>query len=178
MKMPWRRPSVPTGVRSVLGLRTGERVLATARSGEADFVVATTVSLCLVEARNAVGATDYSMAWRVRWDQIDKARWDPPLMNIELRSVLDEVGTDTVQVHVDQVSQLPAVVRDRVNDSILASEEIAVSDGSVRVIARRNSDTGEAVWRVVFGPGVDSQDPEVRREAEEGLAALRSRLGV
>lgn len=178
MRMPWRRPSVPVGVREALHTKPEERVLTTAKSGDEDFVVATTVSLYLVVAQSSPTDGSFSIAWRIRWDQIDKARWEPPHLMMQLQSPLVDGGTDSVEVLVDQVSDLPATVRDRVNSSIIASEEIPVLSGSARVVARRNSDTGEAVWRVIFGPGIDSQDPEVRQTVEEGLAAIRSRLGV
>ncbi len=180
MRIPWRRESVPPGVRAALPLVSGDRVLATANSGQSAYLVATSAALCLVTSNPESKVNPFLLTWRIRWDQIDNARWDAP----DLTLIVSVAGSDEtdgprqVVVEVDKTANLPAVVRDRVNESILASEMIPVEGGSVRAVARRHSETNETIWRVTTAAGTNLDDPDVRKQAEAGLAVLRSRLGV
>ena len=123
---------------------------------------------------------DYQVDWRVRWDQIDLAKWNPPLLKMDIRApdALTGPPTEHIDVVIDQATELPAVVRDRVDQSFVVNEEIPVGDGVARVVARTHSDTGETSWRVIMGPDLDPQDEVARAEAAAGLAQLRSKLGV
>jgi hypothetical protein len=179
VRTPWRRKRVPAGVREAIELIPGEQVLAVARSGQAAYLVATSSALVLVTTNTESEVDEFMPVWRVRWDQIDNARWSAPDLIMTTRvDDLDEGGLREIRTEVETGAELPAVVHDRVNDSILASEQIPVQGGSIRAVARRHGESGETIWRVIIGKGIDMNSPEVRRQAEEGLAVLRSRLGV
>lgn len=180
MRIPWRRELVPEDVRAAVALQPGERVLAAAPGGDQAFLVASDRALYVVPAvpgpdESAPG--ERGPARRIRWDLIDRARWEPPLLLLELRA--DETApVRAEQLAVDQTGDLPAVVRDRVTNSILVNSRIDVAGGHARVVARRNTDTNLLQWRIVTSPGVDPQDPLVQQAARRELDDLRSRLGV
>lgn len=178
MKRPWGKPKVPRGVRGAVDLIGDERVYLTASSHEGSYVVASSSAIYLV-----VPSEDeevFEVEWRIRWDQIDLAKWNPPLLTMQIRASDVATGptTEQIEVVIDQATEVPAVVRDRVDQSFVVNEEIPVGDGTARVVARTHSDTGDTSWRVIMGPGVDAQDEAARAEAAAGLEQLRSRLGV
>ena len=180
MRTPWRRQRVPSGVREATDILPGERVLATARSRESAYLVATSAALSLVTPNPSSDDDSFLLAWRIRWDQIDNARWEAPDLTMTVRGdgLAEADAPRQIRTEVDKIADLPAVVRDRVSESILVSEQIPVEGGSVRAVARRHSATGETTWRITTGTGINLNDPGVREQAEEGLAVLRSRLGV
>lgn len=180
MRFPWRRRRVPAGVLEAVDLRPGERVLAMAQSDHSALLVATSTALVRVAPGSDSAGETYSLDWRFRWDQIDNARWEAPDLSLKVRLGEPAVAVDPqhIRTEVDKTADLPAVVRDRVSESIIASEQIPVEGGSVLAVARRHSETTETIWRVTMGPGVDVDDPEIIKQAEQGLAALRSRWGV
>lgn len=168
MRLKWRRERVPDEVKQAVHLQRGEQMLSVCVSEPAGYLAASDRALYRVEPPSVE---------RVRWDQVDLAVWEPPLLHLRVRD--DDSGSVTGREWgADQTGDLPAVVRERVTGSILANSQVPVAGGSARVIARRHSDTGSVEWRVVFGSGVDAQDPAVRAAADAELADLRSRLGV
>ena len=72
MRLPWRRPAVPAGVKASVDLGDDERVISIALSGEAAYVVATTFALYLLVPQE--DPDQYGVSLRIRWDEIDKAR--------------------------------------------------------------------------------------------------------
>jgi hypothetical protein len=178
MKIPWRKPKAPSGVRAAVTLVGDERVYISAPSHEGQYVVASSAALYLVQPTQTEG--QYAVDWRVRWDQIDLAKWQPPLLKMQVRApgVTSGPATELINVMIDQATELPAVVRDRVDQSFVVNEEIPVGEGTARVVARTHSDSGQTIWRVIMGAGVDPEDDFARLEAAAGLAQLRSKLGV
>jgi len=166
MRIPWRRDTVPADVKQALVLKPGERVLSVCHSEDTAYLVATDRALHLVDPPEQV---------RWRWDEIDRATWQPPLLELQLQV---EGGFSQRVVPVDAQGELPAVVRDRVTNSIIVNSRVVVPGGQVRVVARRNSDTGILEWRIVPGPGVDPTDPAVRALTDLELTRLRGQLGV
>jgi hypothetical protein len=71
------------------------------------------------------------------------------------------------------------VVRERVNASIVVQHHAAlVGDAGARLVARRIPGSTDLRWSVVFDPGLDPSDPDLRARADEALTALRSALGI
>lgn len=167
MKLRWRRERVPDEVKQAIAMERGEQMLSVCASDGETYLAASDRALYRVDPPEVE---------RLRWDTVDRAVWEPPHLHLRVR---DDNGTVTSRVwQADQTGDLPAVVRERVTGSILVNSQVEVRGGTARVLARRNSDTGAVEWRVVFGAGVDPQDPLVRSTAEAELADLRSRLGV
>lgn len=158
---------MPAEVKRTLTLQPGERVLGVCHSEGTTHLVATDRGLYVVDPPDLT---------RWRWDEIDQVAWQPPLLELEVRT--DAGATGRCVMPVDTQGDLPAVVRDRVTNSIIVNSRVAVPGGHVRVVARRQSDTGRIEWRVVPSPRVDPTDAGVRAQADAELARLRAQLGV
>lgn len=136
-------------------LLPAERVLQWAPS-DGGWVVASTVGL------------RWPAAYRlVRWDQIDHVSYAAAAMVLQ---------PGRVRLQFDDVRRLPEVVRDRVNASIAFDRhlQLAPAGRGVRVVARRQSDTGELRWETTYDVGLDPTDPAVEQRAAAAVAEVRS----
>ena len=170
-----RREKVPDDIKAAIDLAATERVIAAARRDDQSHVVATDRALYLVST--TLDNESAEVTARLRWDLIDKATWEPPLLALNVRDSPDSEVV-SVLVAIDTDAELPAVVRECVTNSIVVNSRIEVPGGSARVVARRNPDDGILSWRVVLSEGVSPNDPTVRAAADQELAELRSTLGV
>lgn len=160
--MRWRSgDKLPDDARAALGLEPGERPLAAARQGDGGWVAAT--------ERALVGP-----GWRIEWTDVGHAQW----LDEESVLLLDPVpGTfPPRRVPLDDPGRLPETVRERVMASIVVSRRVAVPGGWVRVVGRRGA-SDLLAWQVVPEPGVDGEDPDVRRVVDATVAQLSSELG-
>lgn len=172
IRLPGLPPRLPRWVPDRLGIPAGERVISWGCGPGADvtevtYVVATTRALYV-----------QSTSERLPWHRISKATWDDPVLDLV---VLDEGGhpAGLRRLRVDDAKDLPAAVRDRVTDSVVVSERVDLGGSRAAVMAaRRDSDTGDIRWSVVFDAGLDARDPELREAADEALGRLRGSLGI
>ena len=149
--MRFSRPARPAkGALVELGVPKSEKVLATAtESGSAQLVaVATNRALYL----KATGE-------RIRWDNVAKAVWDEPMMNLTLVAD-DGQGNGGRIIELGRATDLPAAIHDRVTASVIVSE------------------SGQITWSVVFETGLDPKDPALITRAAAELAQLRESLGI
>ena len=91
--------------------------------------------------------------------------------------------TRQVRLRFSAPGNVPAVVKERVQWTVVASQSVELThpsgrSGSAMLNARRSPATGEVRWAVVFGQGIDAADPAWRAAADAVLADLRSQLGV
>lgn len=168
MRFRFGRPRVPDEVRAAIALHPAERVLSATHSAGDTYLVASNRALYVVTPPQAT---------RLRWDLVDLAVWEPPALALRVRPD-EQSPPESRSYPVDRTGDLPAVVRDRVENSIIVNSRVDVTGGHARVVARRHADTGVLRWRVVFGEGVDPTDPQVQAAAAAELADLRARLGV
>lgn len=146
----------------------GERVLAWAPSG-ASSVVATDGALVL-----PAGADPE----RVPWDLVLRVSWEPDGF-VLVSQERPGARAETRQVPVPDLGSLPAVVKERVNASIVVARQVSLDgERGARIVARRTPGSSELRWSVVFDAGLDPSDPALRAAADEALAALRGSLGV
>lgn len=159
MRSPFRRR--PAEV-DAAAREPGERVLAWGRSGDA-VVVATDRALVLADGE------------RLPWATIDRASWQPPVLDL----ALNPGGRVGRRITLDEAGELPATVRALVTDSVLVSEYVELAPGQgVRLVARRPTGDGPTPWTVVFDEGLDSSDPTLRAQAAQALERLRASLGI
>lgn len=142
-------------------LEPGERVLVYARTPDGGYVVATDRALRMPGRRP------------LPWYRIDRALWDQAGLSVhatdggEWRLALPDPG------------RLPEAVRERVTSSILVNRHVRLGDrGGVRLVARRVPGRDEALWELVFDPGLDGSDPGLRAAADQVLEELRRNLGI
>jgi hypothetical protein len=165
----------PERVRSVV-TDPDERVLAWgALAREGGWLVATSRGLCTVAA-DATAADDV-----LRWHEVGHAKWSAaadgggsfsvtPLAEVEpgvqarrpvRRYVLADAG------------DLPATVRRRVDETVLASQRASLpGGGGVLLVARRIPGQPAREWTVVFDDDADRADPAAREVARQKLADL------
>lgn len=176
MRLPWRKNPVPDEVRSAVQLRPGELVVAAERTEDGFVVVSDRAMHLLIRAESDPAAGGLEDV-RIGWDLVDRASWNPPVLELELRRTAESAPQPFV-LELDHRSDLPAVVRDRVTASIVVNERIEMEHSWVRVVARRIFDTGELQWRLLPGPGVDTGDPRIVAAIDGRLEELRSQWEV
>jgi hypothetical protein len=80
---------------------------------------------------------------------------------------------------LDEPGKFLPLLRERVTASVVLQRRVVVrGKQGLFVVARRVPDTGEITWAYELDPGVDPDDPEVRRLAELGLQAAAEELGL
>ena len=74
---------------------------------------------------------------------------------------------------------MPPTLRERVTASIALSEHVDFAGGAgARITARRVPGKDGLTWNVVFDPGLDPGDPDLRRSADAAIAQLKSATGL
>lgn len=170
--MAWLRRSLPKAARESVQIQTGEHVVTWSRSPIASG------SAFLVATQKALYFDDHFPHGRVPWDAIAKANWDEPMLQLVLQPN-GEATPSVVQVQLEEAGQMPTTVRERVTASILLQERVLLDgDKGALMVARKSSDTGEIRWNIVFDSGLDPQNPELRRRADEMVAGLSTQLGI
>lgn len=111
----------------------------------------------------------------IPWHTIATAQWDEPkltvIANPEGRSI-------KLVLEIQQAKTLVPVVRDRVTDTVIASERrLITEDRGATFVARRQPDS-TITWSVIFDSGLDPHNPQTRAQADAILAELRGSLGV
>jgi hypothetical protein len=80
---------------------------------------------------------------------------------------------------IEEPGRLLELVRERVTASVVLQRHVAITGGrGLRVIARRAPRGDQPVqWLYEYDRGIDPDDPDVRRIAEEALATARDDVG-
>lgn len=114
---------------------------------------------------------------RLEWEQVLRASWEDPILEVVL---LDGKGsTEFLRVNLDKAGSVPQVLFDRVTATIVMQTRVEL-DGSrgATLVARRVPDSEEIRWEVVFDPGIDPSNPQLRAIADERLVWLRESAGI
>ncbi len=111
----------------------------------------------------------------IPWHTIASAQWDEPNLTVVASP---EGRAIKVILEIDSPKNFVPVVRDRVTDTVIASEyRLISSDLGATFVARRQPDSS-ITWSVVLDSGLDPQNPQTRAHADAILAELRGSLGV
>lgn len=167
LRRPAMPPRLPGEVVTRLGIPADEKVVAWGSAVDETYVVATDRALYA----DAVGS-------RTPWSRISRAAWDEPVLTLAL---IDEAGRAQrpLRLRLEDSRELPPAVHDRVTASVIVSERVDLGGGATALLAaRKDSDDGQIRWSVVFDPGLDPTDPELRRAADAALDQLRGSLGI
>ena len=165
--VPPRRTPVPDAVRRA-PVAAGEKVLAGVVAADGTVVVGT---------RDAV----YVGERRVPWEAVEKADWsqdDSTLTVVEVGSWGEQRPVHTLVV--DEPGRFLQLVRERVTASVVLQRHVPVRGRrGVFVIARRAPRGDQPLtWVYEFEEGIDPDDPEVRRLAEQALDRARDEVGL
>jgi len=167
----FKRSPIDEQVKGALGIGPRERVLAwgvgDAAQPEDSYVVATDAGL--YGQRGDL---------RIPWERVIKGTWEQPdfVLTIEGPN-----GAQRTRIRLAEPRDLPAAVRDRVMDTVVASEYTELGEGyGAQLVARRAPGGGveDISWSIVFDAGLDPTDPRLRQEADRALADIRASLGI
>ena len=172
------RPPEPVRVAVLASTDPDERVLAwgtLVRDG--GWLVATTRGLRVVPPQ----VTSVTDAEVLPWHEIGSARWlatsdgGGRFEVVSLSEVEPGVQARRPEVrHVlSEAGDLPAVVRRRVDQTVVASQRSPLpGGGGVLLVARRIPGQPVREWSVVFDDDAQRSDPEAREAARRKLAEL------
>jgi hypothetical protein len=178
IKRRFARPPEPVRVAVLASTDPDERVLAwgeLVRDG--GWLVATSRGLRVVPPQ----VTSVSDAEVVPWHEIGSATWlatsDGGGRFEVVRLAEVEPGVQARQPEVRHVlsaaGDLPAVVRRRVDQTVVASQRSPLpGGGGVLLVARRIPGQPVREWTVVFDDDAQRHDPEAREAARQKLADL------
>jgi hypothetical protein len=167
----------PEPVRAVLAGDPDERVLAWGERTDGGWTVATSRGLRVVPGDLALPAAGGVPV--LPWHEIGTARWTAaggggtfivtPLVEVEP----GVQARRTPERHVlRDAGDLPAVLRTRVNRTVVTSQRHPLpTGGSVLLVARRVPGQAAREWTVVFDEDADRDDPAARQVARDRLAA-------
>jgi len=167
----------PEAVRAAVRSWPEERVLAWGvLSGDDGWLVATSRGLRTVPADGATGSDDVLL-----WHEVGHARWSigEPGGGVFRVTALAEVEPG-VQARrperrylLSDAGDLPATVRRRVDETVVASQRAPLpAGGGVLLVARRIPGQPGREWTVVFDDDADRSDPVAREIAQQKLADL------
>ncbi len=118
----------------------------------------------------------------VPWDLVVRGSWSEEFLDLVVQEEPGAAG-EHVRLRFDEPGQVPAVVRERVEWTVVTSHlaDLRHPDGragSALLNARRSPRTGQIRWAVVFDRTLDPRDPGWRAAADAAVSRLRSQLGV
>jgi len=150
------------------GVRTPPRVLAWARSADG-VAVGLPERFAVLEA----GGRWLSQPWH----EVQRATWNDEGTLLTWTTV-SEPGRPHTVAFADP-GRLPELVRERVQQTIVAQQEVQLLPGRPAVLtARRPADgSGPVRWLLTPGRGVDLRDPEVARAAQELIERVSEQWG-
>jgi hypothetical protein len=178
VKRRFARPPEPVRVAVLASTDADERVLAWGTlARDEGWLVATSRGLRIVPLE----VTSVLDAEVLPWHEVAEARWSATTDGggsfrvTALREV--EPGVQARQPerrHVlDDAGDLPAVVRRRVNQTVVASQRSPLpGGGGVLLVARRVPGQAVREWTVVFDDDARRSDPVAREAARQKLADL------
>lgn len=110
------------------------------------------------------------------WTDSLQAKWEPPELTVIFQGQQDEKPTAKSWT-LDEASQLPRVVRDRVTSAVVVDRVFELPNaGRVRFVARK--DEKRAYWSVIADDSAASQSHIGQEEIAKALAELRSTFGI
>jgi hypothetical protein len=162
-----RRPTLPAEVRHRLGVRAGDRVVASAQLVDG-WAVATVHGLSI--------ALDGADVRRRPWSDVDRATLDPE--SATLTVVWVEGAPELLRLTDDRPAAFPAALRERVQSSVVHTETVTTPDGRrIRVALRRGED-GALLTQVLGDDSVDLADPAVAALVDAAEARVREAAGL
>jgi len=180
MRLFARDATAPADVVVRAGLPAGERVLAATRARDGRWLLATRRRLVVVPADEVERDSRVAEPVEIGWEQVEAADWSRDDDRLRVSQV-GEFGQPR-PVHefvLDEPGKFLPLVRERVTASVVLQRRVVVhGKQGLFVVARRVPDTDEITWAYELDPGVDPDDPEVRRLAELGLRAAAEELGL
>jgi hypothetical protein len=158
------RRSLPAGLRPAL--ERGERILAYAAARDGSYIVATDRALHVPSATDGLR--------RLPWERIEHAAWQNGWLHVH-----EDPGRAEHHIRLPAPGSVPETVQERVTATIAVNHKATLPGGArVRIVGRRPPGGDTVRWTFVFEAGLDPNDPGLRAQAGEALAALRRQTGL
>jgi hypothetical protein len=174
------RRAVDPRVVALLAGSSGERLLAWGELSDGTVAACTDLAIHYPAPGSEPG--EPGAGTRVPWDLVVRGAWSEEFLDLVVQS---SPGGPSRQVRLrfEAPGNVPAVVKERVQWTVVASQSVSLAGpggrtGAAMLNARRSPATGEVRWGVVFDQGIDAADPGWRSAADSALAQLRSQLGI
>ena len=154
------------------GLGRGERLLAAARAADGTWLLATRECLTAVRGDQVV---------RLRWEAVQRAEWDRDSATLTVEAVRDHgQSVATAAYVVEEPGPLVALVRERVDASVVLQRRVrVVGKRGFTLVARRSpTGTGGLTWSFELDPGMDPEDPVVAAAVDVALGEAEESLGL
>lgn len=110
------------------------------------------------------------------WSQSVQAKWEPPRLTVVFQGELEESPTSQSWI-LDEASQLPRAVRDRVTSTVVVDRLFELPNaGKVRFVARK--DENRSYWTAIAEDQAASQTEIGQQEIAKAVVELRSAFGI
>lgn len=115
---------------------------------------------------------------RVDWADVERVGWQRPVLTVVESAEVAGSGRTTTVMLQEPDGGVPAVVHSGVTSSVGWTTHIRLQPaGGARVVGRRRPGHEHLVWQVVYDPGTDLGDPQVRAQAEAVVLRARRTVG-
>lgn len=110
------------------------------------------------------------------WTDSVQAKWEPPTLTVVFQGQMDVAPTSRSWT-LDEVSQLPRAVRDRVTSAVVVDRVFELPNaGKVRFVARK--DETSVYWSAIAENPAASQTEIGQMEIAKAVVELRSTFGI
>ncbi len=110
------------------------------------------------------------------WTDSVQAKWEPPTLTVVFQGQMDVAPTSRSWT-LDEVSQLPRAVRDRVTSAVVVDRVFELPNaGKVRFVARK--DETRVYWSAIAENPAASQTEIGQMEIAKAVVELRSTFGI
>ncbi|PRZ31364.1 hypothetical protein CLV47_1282 [Antricoccus suffuscus] len=160
-KLKERRPPVPES--AARHLDRDERALAWAQATTGQVVVATPQGL------HVVGTDGHRL---IGWHEISKGVWKDGLLSITESEPIDDhqiVDRAPWSLAFDEPGNVPVILRQRVERSIVTTRYYRLSNGAVWLIGRKIPGRDGLVWQYRAERGLDVSDATTKAEILDAL---------
>ena len=109
----------------------------------------------------------------VPWHEVLRVSWSEDGRTIRWALTAEPSLERTADVQAPR--NLPAVIRERIEQTFLIRQPVELAPGKVATVAARRPADGSGIvaWTVIPGRGVDLSRPALREAADRQLEALR-----
>jgi hypothetical protein len=110
------------------------------------------------------------------WKDSVQAKWEPPYLSVIFQGQTEQKPTSRSWI-LDESSQLPRAVRDRVTSTVVVDRVFELPNaGKVRFVARK--DEMSVHWTAISDDQVASQTEIGQLEIAQAVVELRSSFGI
>jgi len=162
-----RRRMMPTAVRALIDLPSGDALLAAAALEDGSYAAASRFALHRVAGGEVT-------SWP--WTEVDRAAFDPEAAVVHVTLVTGE--TIDLELTAERNRSFAQTLRERVQNSVVTASSTQLENGTtVRVAVRRASD-GQLFSQVIAVGVLDLSEPTTAAVVDELESRVRQAAGL